>query len=90
MLLRIRRSKADENVRSRLRGPFTVFSHCATKIILLFLKAHCFIFYHKGFCPVRQLPKYATHGNALDAFQMGDKVRGKWEFFMHNYSFLYV
>ncbi|KAH9281101.1 Tetratricopeptide repeat protein 14 [Echinococcus granulosus] len=28
-----------------------------------------------GFCPVRQLPKYATHGNALDAFQMGDKVR---------------
>ncbi|VDL98609.1 unnamed protein product [Schistocephalus solidus] len=28
-----------------------------------------------GFCPVRQLPRYAAHGNALDAFQIGDKVR---------------
>ncbi|VEL42896.1 unnamed protein product [Protopolystoma xenopodis] len=28
-----------------------------------------------GFCPVRQLPRYASHGNPLDAFQIGDKVR---------------
>ncbi|VDN99199.1 unnamed protein product [Rodentolepis nana] len=28
-----------------------------------------------GFCPIRQLPKFATHGNPLDAFQIGDKVR---------------
>nr|CAH8876587.1 unnamed protein product [Trichobilharzia regenti] len=28
-----------------------------------------------GFCPLRQLPRYNTHGNALDAFQIGDKVR---------------
>ncbi|KAH8869550.1 Tetratricopeptide repeat protein 14 like [Schistosoma japonicum] len=28
-----------------------------------------------GFCPLRQLPRYNAHGNALDAFQIGDKVR---------------
>ncbi|VUZ44652.1 unnamed protein product [Hymenolepis diminuta] len=28
-----------------------------------------------GFCPIRQLPRFATHGNPLDAFQIGDKVR---------------
>ncbi|THD19941.1 Tetratricopeptide repeat protein 14 [Fasciola hepatica] len=29
----------------------------------------------QGFCPLRQLPRYSVHGNALDAFQIGDKVR---------------
>ncbi|VDP77532.1 unnamed protein product [Echinostoma caproni] len=29
----------------------------------------------EGFCPLRQLPRYNVHGNALDAFQIGDKVR---------------
>ncbi|KER33152.1 hypothetical protein T265_00854 [Opisthorchis viverrini] len=28
-----------------------------------------------GFCPLRQLPRYNAHGNALDSFQIGDKVR---------------
>ncbi|KAF6775051.1 hypothetical protein AHF37_06018 [Paragonimus kellicotti] len=31
-----------------------------------------------GFCPLRQLPRFNAHGNALDAFQINDKVRGKF------------
>ncbi|KAF8562231.1 hypothetical protein P879_10410 [Paragonimus westermani] len=44
------------------------------KLTLGGFNAHLF-FSLQGFCPLRQLPRFNAHGNALDAFQINDKVR---------------